>query len=185
MSKPSERWIPILLGILFVSGTLVNGAPERGIVGRAAPAWGVTQWHQLPEGKTSLDLADYKGKIVYLYCFQSWCPGCHSSGFPTLKKVSDHFAKDDAVVFAAVQTVFEGHSVNTVDKVKEIAEKYGLNMPMGHSGSKTERPPIMTGYRTGGTPWTIIIDAKGKVAFDGFHIQSAQAIELIEDLKGS
>ncbi len=37
-----------------------------------APSWGDTQWINLPKGKKSLDVDDYKGKIVYLYFFQKW-----------------------------------------------------------------------------------------------------------------
>ena len=185
MSKRSKRASLHLLTIslLFAGLVATQAAPERGIVKQPAPTWDVDQWHQLPEGKTTLDLKDFEGKIVYLYCFQSWCPGCHSSGFPTLKAVSDHYAKDDSVAFVAVQTVFEGHHTNTFEKIPAIAKKYGLTMPMGHSGSKMKRPPIMTGYRTGGTPWTIIIDTKGTVAFDGFHLKPAQATKLIDGLK--
>ena len=37
-------------------------------------------------------MADFRGKVVYLYFFQSWCPGCHRHGFPTLQAMSKHFA---------------------------------------------------------------------------------------------
>ncbi len=37
-----------------------------------APSWGDTQWINLPKGKKSLDVEDYRGKIVYLYFFQKW-----------------------------------------------------------------------------------------------------------------
>ena len=168
----------VLLGI-----STASAAPKRGIQGQPAPEWGVTQWHQLPEGKTSLGLSDFKGKVVYLYGFQSWCPGCHSSGFPTLKKVSEHYQDDDAVAFVAIQTVFEGFGINTFEKVKAIAKKYELTMPMGQSGSKDARSQVMRGYRTGGTPWTIIIGKDGKVAFNDFHIAPDQAIKLIDGLK--
>ena len=53
-------------------------------------------------------------------CFQSWCPGCHSHGFPALKKVSDAFADNQNIAFVGIQTVFEGYFTNMVDKVREI-----------------------------------------------------------------
>jgi thiol-disulfide isomerase/thioredoxin len=170
---------------LVLAGFLSTASARQdlGIKGHPAPPWEVTQWHQLPEGKTELGLNDFKGKVIYLYGFQSWCPGCHSSGFPTLKKVSDHYVGDDAVAFVAVQTVFEGFSSNTFENVKAIAKKYDLKMPMGHSGSEEKRSAIMGGYRTGGTPWTIIIGKDGKVAYNDFHIKPSDAIELIDGLK--
>jgi hypothetical protein len=43
-------------------------------------------------------------------------------------------------------------------------------------------PEIMRKYRSGGTPWKVIINPKGKVIFNQFHIKPSQAIELIENL---
>jgi thiol-disulfide isomerase/thioredoxin len=34
-----------------------------------------------------IKLSDFKGKFKVVYCFQSWCPGCHSIGLPNLKKM--------------------------------------------------------------------------------------------------
>ena len=65
------------------------------------------QWLNLPSGKKKIDIQDYQGKVLYLFCFQSWCPGCHSSGFPTLQKVMSRFKDNDDVAFVAIQTVFE------------------------------------------------------------------------------
>ncbi len=46
--------------------------PKAGIEGQKAPTWSAAEWKNLPEGKTSLDVSDYAGKVVYLYFFQSW-----------------------------------------------------------------------------------------------------------------
>ena len=43
-------------------------------------------------------------------------------------------------------------------------------------------PEIMHNYRSGGTPWTVIIDPYGKVAFNDFHIEVVPAVALIEKL---
>ena len=40
----------------------------------------------------------------------------------------------------------------------------------------------MRRYRAGGTPWAVIIDRNGYVQFNGFSIQSAQAVSLIDRL---
>ncbi len=56
-------------------GLITTAVAEQrtlGILDRQAPGWGVSKWFHLPEGKTLLDIADFKGKVVYLYCFQSW-----------------------------------------------------------------------------------------------------------------
>jgi hypothetical protein len=40
----------------------------------------------------------------------------------------------------------------------------------------------MRDYRSGGTPWTVIINQKGKVIYNHFHIEPDQAVVLIEQL---
>ena len=160
--------------------------PERdglGVLDTAAPKWDVDKWYNLPAGKTSLDIADYRGKVVYLYGFQSWCPGCHSVGFPTLAMLIEKYGKSDDVAFVAVQTTFEGYSTNTADAAKKTGERYKLSIPIGHSGSKGNRSGIMKAYKTGGTPWTIIIDKDGLVRFNDFHITPEQGMKLIDALR--
>ena len=170
-----------LLGAALVFQTfMAQGAPEGGIEGKKAPLWEVEEWEQLPKGKKSLELTDFKGKTVYLYAFQSWCPGCHSHGFPTLKAVQKRFKNDKDVVFVAVQTVFEGHETNTMARGLATLKKFGLKIPLGLSGSKAKPSKLMRQYRTRGTPWTIIIDKGGKVVSNGFRVDADEAIALIE-----
>ena len=97
-----------------------------------------------------------------------------------MKKVREEFKDDKDVVFIAVQTVFEGFGTNTVARGKETLKKFDLDIPLGQSGGSGKRSKLMTNYRTRGTPWTIIIGADGKVLIDGFRVNAAEAIKLIE-----
>jgi thiol-disulfide isomerase/thioredoxin len=157
-------------------------APTRGIAGQPAPAWGVTQWLNLPADRARLDITDFKGKVVYLYGFQAWCPGCHKHGFPTLKQIIAKYGDDPGVAIVAVQTAFEGFRSNDLDAAKDIVKRYDLKIPVGHSGSAAEPSAFMRHYRTGGTPWTIIIDRDGIVRFNDFHIDAGAASRLIDQL---
>jgi len=170
------------LKVLAAAGE-AKAQPRRGVLGKPAPNLGVSTWFNLPEGTRSVDIADYKGKVVYLYGFQSWCPGCHKYGFPTLTKLIDHYRGDDEVAFIAVQTTFEGYGTNTPEKAKETANRYQLTIPVGHSGSPDEPSTVMQRYRTGGTPWTVVIDRDGIVRYNDFHIQPEEAITLIDRLR--
>lgn len=153
-----------------------------GIRGRPAPSLQIEQWHNLPTGMTSIDVIDYRGKVIYLYSFQSWCPGCHRYGFPTLAELIGYYKDSDDIVFIAVQTSFEGHGTNTPQRAKETADGYGLTIPVGHSGSPQQPSAVMRNYRTGGTPWTVIIDRNGIVRFNDFHIESDAAVTMINRL---
>lgn len=159
-----------------------KGRPERGVLGEPAPGLGVKTWFNLPDGQTTVDVTDYKGKVVYLYGFQSWCPGCHSQGFPTLANLIKHYEGNPDVAFIAVQTVFEGFGTNTPDAARDTAQRYGLTIPVGHSGTRDEPSTVMQRYRTGGTPWTVIIGRDGVVRYNDFHIQPEAAVKLIGNL---
>ncbi len=166
-----------------LANTAFGQQRQPGILGQQAPAWNIDQWHNLPDGISSLDVDDFRGQVLYLFCFQSWCPGCHSHGFPTLQEVQQNYADNADVAFVAVQTVFEGFHTNTVDKAWDTVADYDLDLPVAHDQGEGDRPsPLMAKYRTGGTPWTIIIDRQGVVRFNGFGIKSEQAIGLIDQL---
>ena len=82
-----------------------------------------------------------------------------------------------------IQTVFEGYTINTKDKLRKNQLKYDLKIPMAHAAGNPQThtiPDIMRNYRSGGTPWTVIIDPYGRVVFNEFHIDADLAAELIK-----
>lgn len=170
--------------LLLFSSPCTTMAQTPGILGQTAPRWDATDWIQVKGHRKSLEIDELKGKVVVLFCFQAWCPGCHAYGFPVLQKLVKHYEKDSEVQFAAVQTVFEGFGANTVARGHTCARKFDLEIPFGHSGKRGEVSRLMQRYRTGGTPWTIIIGKGRKVRFNDFRIDRAQAIRLIDRLKG-
>jgi len=85
----------------------------------------------------------------------------------------------------AIQTVFEGFHYNTPEKLSESQHKYAIRVPMAHDAGNpaTDRiPATMRKYRSGGTPWTVIIDHHGIVIYNQFHIGVEQATTLIQEL---
>ena len=44
--------------------------------------------------------------------------------------------------------------------------------------------PEIRMYRSGGTPWTIIIDTEGIVVYNQFHIEVEKAVVMINELLG-
>ena len=157
---------------------------QYGIANEKALRWGVTTWFNLPPGKQAVDIQDFAGKIIYLYCFQAWCPGCHSHGFPTLLNVRQQFSTDSEVAFVAIQTVFEGFQTNTLERAKEVARQYNLTIPFGHDpGPDGKRSLVMQRYRTAGTPWTTVIDGAGIVRYNAFRADAYQMTDLINQLR--
>lgn len=153
----------------------------QGIVDQKAPELRVPTWIDGDgERRAPLRLSELGNGYKVLYCFQHWCPGCHASGFPTLQRLTS--AKRADFGFAVVQTVFEGEQSNTFERLAETQARYRLSLPFGHdpAPSRGGRPTVMEDYRTGGTPWFIIIAPGGEVAFNGFQLDADQLLRLTD-----
>ncbi|GAA4939562.1 hypothetical protein GCM10023314_10340 [Algibacter agarivorans] len=150
-----------------------------------APEFDVNQWVDTEGNKTeAIKLSDFKGKFKVVYCFQSWCPGCHSKGLPDLKKMVNALKGNNNVAFLAIQTVFEGHDSNTYEKMVATQKQYDLHIPFGHDAGNDGKSisNIMTNYQTGGTPWFLFIDKHDNVVFSDFHLNPDAAIELLKTM---
>ena len=148
--------------------------PDYGILGRQAPELDVKTWIDGKGEPTSFKLADHKGKFVFMEFWQFWCPGCHAHGFPGLKIISDEFKDNPHFTALSIQTVFEGSWINTKSKMDNIQDKYDLHdIVMGHDSGKDHpsgHPSTMVNYRSGGTPWAVLIAPDGKVIFNDFSV---------------
>jgi len=150
-----------------------------------APPFEVKQWIDANGNKTQpIQLTDFEGKFKILYCFQSWCPGCHSKGFPNLKKMVDGLKTNDNIVFLAIQTVFEGHDQNTYEKMVETQKRYDLKIPFGHDAGNDGKSTsnMLTNYKTGGTPWILFIDTHDNIVYSDFNLNPDAAIEFLKSM---
>lgn len=125
-------------------------------------------------------LADLGTGYKVIFCFQDWCAGCHSHGFPTLKLLKEALT-DKGFGFAVIQTVFEGAEANTFDKLRLNQERYGLAIPFGH-----DQPPegehystFMADYHSGGTPWFTIIDPEGDIVYADFRLDARRLLAAL------
>ncbi|HVT28263.1 MAG TPA: hypothetical protein VHE81_09645 [Lacipirellulaceae bacterium] len=159
---------------------------EKGILGLPAPELEHVRWiDENGDERSPLTLADLGPGFKILYFFQDWCPGCHSHGFPTFVTLAKELHDKD-VGLAAIQTVFEGSDVNTFDRARENQRRYGLRVPFGHavadSDSDDAVPAIMKAYRSGGTPWFVVIAPDRRVAYDGFLLAADGLIQALRPL---
>jgi len=150
-----------------------------------APEFDVNQWIDAEGNETeAIKLSDFKGKFKVVYCFQSWCTGCHSKGLPDLKKMVDALDGNKKIVFLAVQTVFEGHDSNTYEKMVETQKQYDLKIPFGHDAGNDgkSKSNIMTNYQIGGTPWFLFIDKHDNIVYSEFSLNPDAAIDFFKTL---
>jgi len=159
---------------------------ETGILSLPAPSLEQIRWiDENGNERPPLTLADLGEDFKILYFFQDGCPVCHKHGFPTFVKLVEEL-RGKGVGLAAIQTVFEGSDVNTFDRLRENQRRYGLHVPFGHAvanpASQSSVPAIVKAYRSGGTPWFVVIAPDGRVVYDGFLVAADGLIEAIRPL---
>lgn len=148
----------------------------------AAPNLRVRHWINAQGREVdAISLSDLGAGYKLIFCFQHWCPSCHSFGFPAFKKMVEALGKRE-FGFAVVQTVFEGAEQNGPARLREMQLQYDLAVPFGQdipiNGER--HPTIMEDYRTGGTPWFILIDPAGEIVFSDFRLDPDKLIEAFK-----
>lgn len=172
---------------LISQPTLAQSAKQKV---QMAPELEVPYWIDGKGNQTeAFTLAQHKNKWVFLKCFQNWCPGCHASGFPTLKKMVKTFGTNhEKIAFAAIQTTFEGHYTNNIEALRPLQLRYETPIPYGHDAGNPDLsrnnpghfPNTMRTYATRGTPWIIIIAPNRQVVFSNFHMNVDPVIEYFK-----
>lgn len=168
-----------VLAFFLPIATLLSAQNFPGIPGQEAPAWDIPTWIDADGNPTELKLKDFEGKKIVIFCFQSWCPGCHETGFPTLQYLTDRFGDKEDIVFLAIQTVFEGSKSNTLSKLKKWQKKYKLKIPFGHDEGHG-KSFIVDRYQTGGTPWFIVINEEGIVTYNDYELSAQKAFRILK-----
>ncbi|MCL6493725.1 MAG: TlpA family protein disulfide reductase [Ignavibacterium sp.] len=103
------------------------------------------------EGK-EVKLSDYRGKIVIIDFWATWCPPCRK-GIPDLISLQEEFKKDLVVIGISLD------QQNTIKDLKPFIENYKINYPVVLGDEK-----VVKDY--GGIsaiPTSFIIDQKGNI----------------------
>ena len=152
--------IAALIGVTALLGLLVYGltqnGPDRNIDESLAKGQrDVAPAFDLPllEGGGRRTLADYRGKVVVLNVWGSWCDPCRSEA-PLLERWHKRIARDGKGTLLGVDVLD-----NTPDATKFVRE-YGLTYPQ----LKDPDDQLRSDYGVAGVPETIVIDPRGRVA---------------------
>jgi len=157
---------------------------KQGETGFEAPAWHAYAWANVKKDEPPTPERT-KGKVVVIHAFQSWCPMCARRGFPVMKQVEDELAGADDVMLFHLQTVFEGAAENTPERGPKEVAKYGIKAPVGYDArlDGARESLVMERFFTGGTSWTIVIDRKGVVRFNGLTPEKKTLVALVQELR--
>jgi thiol-disulfide isomerase/thioredoxin len=144
------------------SGGASTEASAAGLVGRPAPAFVVMTL----EGKP-VSLADYKGKALVVNFWATWCGACKLE-MPWLAQLREQYAPHG---FEIVGIVTDGA---TEEKVRQIADKYGVKYPVFRCNHKTAQA-------YGGLPYlpeSFYISKDGKLVLAAADAGSKEEIEV-------
>lgn len=124
------------------------------VVALALPAIAST-----PAAAASLDLSAYRGKVVYLDFWASWCAPCRQS-FPWMNTITDDFGSQGLVVIG-VNVDHERNLAETFLR-QNAADFHIVYDPDGQLAQK---------YNVEAMPTSILIGRDGKIRYvhSGFH----------------
>lgn len=132
---------------------------------KIAPDWRLTDL----DGK-AVKLSDFKGKVVILNFWATWCPPCRKE-IPTFVALQKQYG-DKGLVIVGMSLDEKGPGV-----VKPFVAKMGINYPVVMGDQKTAA-------EYGGVevvPTTFVIDRKGKIAAE--HEGDAERATLESEIK--
>jgi len=103
-------------------------------------------------GTVSVSLSAWRGKVVVLNYWASWCPPCRDES-PLLERWQTRIAPRGGTVLGI-------DSLDVVSDARGFMRDYGLTYPMLHDGDGHSQERFgVTGY-----PETFVIDRHGRVA---------------------
>jgi cytochrome c biogenesis protein CcmG/thiol:disulfide interchange protein DsbE len=165
-----------LLALALVAGTHYLGDELFPVsVGSDAPPFSATTLDATPRVRT---LADYKGRVVLLNVWATWCEPCRVE-MPSIEKLTHEFAGQGlAVVAVSVD------DAGTEQHIRDFAKELGLSFEILHDPTQVTK----TNYQITGFPETFIIGREGKIrkkVIGAADWSSAANRALIRELLGS
>ena len=121
---------------------------------------------------TRVDFSEFRGKVVFLNFWATWCPPC-TAELPNIQRLYETLKTEDIV--------FVNSSYQAQVVVQTFASETGLDLPLYLHGSYV--PPIFISNR--GIPVTFIINREGGIVYE--HIGPARwddesVLRFIRDL---
>lgn len=118
-----------------------------------------------------LDLSAYKGKVVYLDFWASWCTPCRQS-FPWMNKMHDLYSDSGLVIIAV-----------NLDTEYSAAKKFLQQVPARFNIAYDPKGLSAEAYGLKGMPSAYLIDHQGKLVHAEIGFQSSKARQMEARIK--
>ncbi len=160
-----------LLASLAMGLVLTTGAYAAGFESRAATPAPALKAHDM--SGVPKTLADYRGKVVVLNFWASWCPPCLRE-MPSMERLRVKMKGQPLEIVALA-------SAEGPDDVKAFLSKMQLGFPilLDADGSNTKR------WKVFALPTTFLLDAKGRVRYvltGPVEWDEGEALRIIESM---
>ncbi len=178
--RPRQAWAGVIagLGLILLAAAIALYARRLDRRGKAdevpaGPVQNPPAVVDLPAPElelTTLDgqtasLADYRGQVLIVNLWATWCPPCKAE-MPDLRAYyEDH--KDEGLTLVAINIQ------EPADRVRPFVEAYGLTFPvwLDPEGQST------MAFRTQGLPSTFVIDPEGRIRLIWYGRTSRELLE--------
>ena len=158
--RPSK--LPYIFGLLFMVAVVVAAWMGRDsyqpvIAGELAPGFVVTNLEGEP-----VSLEDYRGKVVLLNIWATWCPPCREE-MPSMQRLAERLEGTDFEILAvsvdAATPGGIGWGGNIGGDVPAFREEFGLTFPILHDPSGETADT----YQATGLPESFLIGRDGLI----------------------
>lgn len=118
-----------------------------------------------------IKLEDYKGKVVFLNFWATWCPPCRGE-LPNIQKLYEKYRSDKHVAILTI--VYPGGQEKGKSDLKEFISDNALTVPVLFDDGF-----IYSTFGIGSMPTTFILDKEGKPYG---YIEGALTMEMMENM---
>jgi len=137
--------------VYFIEEKLGQNPPkfDGDIIGKTAPDFSLKQL-----GGGTMKLSDYKGKLVILNFWASWCGPCRAE-MPTFVKIQNKY-KDKNVNFLGV-------AIEDKENIETFLEEVPINYPTSYGVESAYEVSTQYGNPDGALPYTLVISPNQKI----------------------
>jgi thiol-disulfide isomerase/thioredoxin len=151
----------VLAATALSAGLSLSLGAQATDIGKPAPEF------QLPSGDKTIRLADYKGKVVYVDFWASWCGPCRQS-FPWMNEMQSKYGAQGFTVLAI-----------NVDQKRADAQKFLADTSAKFTIAYDDKGVTPKAFAVKTMPTSMLIGTDGvvKLIHRGFRADETEALE--------
>ena len=150
---------------LLLATLLGSALSQTALAGDKAPGF------VLPTNSGNITLSEFKGKVIYLDFWASWCPPCRKS-FPWLNEIQERYGRKGLAVVAI-----------NMDKNRDLAGTFLHRVPANFTVAYDPEGRVADSYQIQGMPSSYLIDRKGHIRATYIGFREKDASQLEKDLQ--